>query len=201
MVINIEEVFDLPKKIGKRNFRDILEQSCKYKIIKVDTNNTEDKKIIDYITKAMNNFLGSTKKGGVRYTGKRPNEVGKNMENGIIEEMKKTFLKPTSLGASGYPDLYVEYNSQKVYIELKTSAQTNKVNTHHRLFYFTSGKKINCDAHHLLLQIQIIEEKDKYWRVVSWQLRDLYNLRVGLKTEWNANDADFESAGLLVEGK
>jgi hypothetical protein len=123
------------------------------------------------------------------------------MENGIVEEMKKTkLLKPTELGSSGYPDLYVEYNKQKIYIELKTSAQKKKKETNHRLFYFTSGKKINCDAHHLLLQVQIEEEVDKYWQVVSWQLRDLYNLKVGLKTEWNANHQDFVDSGLLVEG-
>jgi hypothetical protein len=57
------------------------------------------------------------------------------------------------------------------------------------------------DAHHLLLQIQIIEEADKYWKVASWELRDLYNLKVGLKTEWNANQGDFDDAGLLVKGE
>lgn len=136
----------------------------------------------------------------MRYQGDRANDVGKNMESGIIEEMKKTRLKPTQLTSSGYPDLYVEYNLQKIYIELKTSAQKKKKETQHRLFYFTSGKKITCDAHHLLLQLQIEEESGKYWKVVSWQLRDLYNLRVGLKTEWNANNRDFEEAGLIVEG-
>jgi hypothetical protein len=201
MTINIADVFKLSKEIGKKYFRDILILSCNHKIIKVDANTPEDKAIIDFITKAMNNFLNSTRKSGTRYKGNRANDVGKKMEFGIIEEMKKTALLPTQLGSSGYPDLYVEYNTQKVYMELKTSAQSKKKDTHHRLFYFTSGKKISCDAHHLLLQIQIEEEASKYWRVISWQLRDLYNLQVSLKTEWNANDADFEAAGLLMEGK
>ena len=148
----------------------------------------------------MINFLSSTSKSGTRYKGNRANDVGKKLETPIIEEFKKTDLVPNPLGSSGYPDLYVEYKTRKIYIELKTSAQKRKHATHHRLFYFTSGKKITCDAHHLLLQIQIEEEADKYWRVVSWQLRDLYDLRVSLKTEWNANNADFEAAGLLIEG-
>jgi hypothetical protein len=148
----------------------------------------------------MNNFLISTRKAKMRYEGDRANDVGKNMESGIIEEIKKSKLLPTQLGSSGYPDLYVEYKEQKIYIELKTSAQKKKRDTHHRLFYFTSGKKITCDAHHLLLQVQIEEVKDKIWQVVSWQLRDLYNLKVALKTEWNANHQDFVDAGLLVEG-
>ena len=200
MSAQMNEVFGLSKKYGKQNFRDILESSCGYKIIKVDTGNIEDKQMVESVAKAMKNFLNAAKKSGTRYKGNRANDVGKKMETGIIEELKKTDLLPTSLGSSGYPDLYVEYHSHKVYIELKTSAQINKKQTHHRLFYFTSGKKITSDAHHLLLQIQIEEEADKYWRIVSWQLRDLYNLQVGLKAEWNANHADFEAAGLLSEG-
>jgi hypothetical protein len=198
--IKIGNIFDISKKFGKQYFREILESSCKYKIIQIDMNNEDDKKIIEFISKAMRNFMNYTKKSGMRYTANRANDVGKNLESGILEEMKKTPLKPTQLGLSGYPDLYVTYNFQKIYIELKTSAQKKKKDTHHRLFYFTSGKKVVCDAHHLLLQIQIEEEKEKYWRVVSWQLRDLYNLKVALKTEWNANHQDFEEAGLLMEG-
>jgi hypothetical protein len=198
--IKIKDVFELTKKIGKQYFRDILEESCKHKIIQIDMNNNDDNKIVEFINKAMHNFMVSTKKSDTRYKGNRANDVGKKLEPAIIEEMKKTYLTPTPLGSSGYPDLYVEYNLQKIYIELKTSAQKKKKATHHRLFYFTSGKKITCDAHHLLLQIQIEEEQDKYWRVVSWQLRDLYNLKVALKTEWNANNQDFEEAGLLREG-
>jgi len=196
----IRNVFGLTQKIGTQYFRDILESSCGFKLIRIDVKKTRDKQLIDAMSKAMTNFLSSTKKAGMRYKGNRANDVGIKLETGIIEELKKTALVPTALRASGYPDLYVEYKTQKIYIELKTSAQKKKKDTQHRLFYFTSGKKVTCDAHHLLLQVQIDEEADKYWRVVSWQLRDLYNLKVALKTEWNANNADFEAAGLLIEG-
>lgn len=200
MAINLSEVFGLSKKYGKLNFRDVLVAACNYNIVPVDMSNEDDKKIVDLLAKALNNFLSSTEKTGTRYTGNRANDIGKKMETGIIEEMKKTSLKPTQLGSSGYPDLYIEHKSRRIYIELKTSGQKKKKDTHHRLFYFTTGKKITCNAHHLLLQIQIEEEQDKYWRVISWQLRDLYNLKVSLKSEWNANNADFEEAGLLREG-
>ena len=197
----IGDVFSLSQRIGKQNFRDILKSSCGFKLIRIDVTKIKDKQLVDTISEAMTNFLNSTKKAGIRYWGNRANDVGKKLETGIIEELKKTpRLVPTALGSSGYPDLYVGYKAKKIYIELKTSAQKKKKDTHHRLFYFTSGKKVTCDAHHLLLQVQIEEEKDKYWRVVSWQLRDLYNLSVMLKTEWNANNADFEAAGLLGEG-
>ena len=117
-----------------------------------------------------------------------------------MEEMKKTTLNPVKLGSSGYPDLLIVLDGKTSYLELKTSAQKNKKGTHHRLFYFTSGKKIKADAHHLLLQIQISKDMETIWKVEYWELRDLYKLNVGLKTEWNANQADFNNAGLLLQG-
>jgi len=196
----ISDVFKLTKRIGKQNFRDIFAKSCGYKILQINMKKARDKQIIDFISQAMANFLVSSKRSGTRYKGNRANDVGKKLEPAIIEELKKTDLLPMPLGSSGYPDLYLEYHTKKVYLELKTSAQKKKATTHHRLFYFTSGKKVKFDAHHLLLQVQIEEEADKYWRVVSWQLRDLYNLKVSLKTEWNANYADFVASGLLADG-
>lgn len=201
MPIEIKEVFELTHKLGKQTFSDVLKQSCNLQIIPIDPKSTEDKALIDTITKSMNNFLKTGRQASARYKADRVNDAGKKMEGAIVEEMKKTALNPTKLGSSGYPDLLIEFNGKKSYVELKTSAQKNKKDTQHRLFYFTSGKKIKHDAHHLLLQVQISEEADKYWKVEYWELRDLYNLKVGLKTEWNANQQDFDRAGLLTSGK
>ena len=123
MAIDINEVANLSEEIRQTKFRDIQVSTCKYNIIPVNMSNGDDKKIIDSLTKALNNFLSSTKKTGTRYVGNRANDVGKKMETGIIEEMKKTALTPTQLGSSGYPDLYIEHDSQRIYIELKTSAE------------------------------------------------------------------------------
>ncbi len=160
-----------------------------------------DQKLLNTIKAAMDNFMAASRKSGTRYKASRANEAGSKMESAIVEEMKKTSLNPEKLGKTGYPDLKITLDGQTSYIELKTSAQGNKAETHHRLFYFTSGKKIKADAHHLLLQIQICKEAEIYWKVEYWELRDLYNLKVGLKTEWNANQGDFEGAGLLMKGQ
>lgn len=196
----VKSVFGLTKSIGRRPFPEVLTASCGHRIIPIDPANPDDKRLVDAVTKAMRDFLKVSARSGVRYRGNRANDVGKQLEPTIIEEMRKANLSPTPLGGSGYPDLSLEFEGKKVYVELKTSSQKKKHETHHRLFYFTSGKKIKTDAHHLLLQVQIDEEKDKYWKVESWQLRDLADLVVGLKTEWNANYADFEGTRLLSEG-
>lgn len=200
MTTDIKDVFTLTKAFGKHDFSEIVKLSCKLNILPVNLADPKDKLLIDTITKAMTNFLKTGTKQGVRYSANRANDAGQKMEEAIIEEMKKTALKTEKLGSSGYPDLFVELAGNKAYIELKTSAQKNKAQTHHRLFYFTSGKKLKLDSHHLLLQVQISEEKDKIWKVEYWQLRDIHNLKVGLKTEWNANNSDFDKTTLLSKG-
>lgn len=199
--ITIKEISQLPSVLGKRGFSEILVAVCGHSILPMDLTDTADSKLLDTIKQAMDNFMKASRKSETRYKASRANEAGSKMESAIVEEMKKTWLDPEKLGSSGYPDLLIKLDGKTSYIELKTSAQKNKKGTHHRLFYFTSGKKIKMDAHHLLLQIQIVEEVDKYWKVASWELRDLYNLKVGLKTEWNANQGDFDDAGLLVKGE
>lgn len=92
MEAEISKVFSLTKQIGKQPFRDIFSQSCGYRIIPVDIKKASDKKIIEFVAHAMNNFLASSKKSGTRYKGNRANDVGKKMETGIIEELKKTPL-------------------------------------------------------------------------------------------------------------
>lgn len=196
----IREIFGLTRTLGKKPFKDIVKESCGFEITPIVISESHDKMLIDTITKSLKNFLKISRQGDIRYKANRVNDAGKKMESAIVEEMRKTSLNPEKLGSSGYPDLFVTFEGEKCYIELKTSAQRNKAKTHHRLFYFTSGKKIKENAHHLLLQIQISEETDKYWKVEYWELRDLYNLKVGLKTEWNANQQDFENAGLLRKG-
>lgn len=199
--ISFKKISQLPAELKKCSFSDVLVGVCAHRILPIDRTNEEDVKLLDTIKKAMDNFMKASRKSETRYKAGRANEAGSKMESAIVEEMKKTSLNPEKLGSSGYPDLLIKLDGQTSYIELKTSAQKNRRGTHHRLFYFTSGKKIKMDAHHLLLQIQIVEEADKYWKVSSWELRDLYNLKVGLKTEWNANQSDFDNAGLLVKGE
>lgn len=199
--ISFKKISQLPAELKKCSFSEVLAGVCDHHILPIDRTNAEDVKLLDTIKKAMDNFMKASRKSETRYKASRANEAGSKMESAIVEEMKKTSLNPEKLGSSGYPDLHITLDGQTSYIELKTSAQKNRKGTHHRLFYFTSGKKIKMDAHHLLLQIQIAEEADKYWKVSSWELRDLYNLKVGLKTEWNANQSDFDNAGLLVKGE
>ncbi len=204
MPIDIAELFKATftatKLLGRKTFPDLVYTSVQKQVIKLDPNDAHDKLLVDLIVKTMKNFVVATQRQQLRFRGNRANDVGKRMEEAIVEEMKKTKLKPNKLGASGYPDLEIDLDGKITYLELKTSSQKKLKDTHYRLFYFTSGKKIKHDAHHLMLQIQITEESPKIWVVDSWQLRDLHDLQLGLKAEWNTNQQGIDACGTISQG-
>ncbi len=197
---NLEDVFKLKKEVGKIDFSEVLEASCGYNIIAFDSNSPEDEQLLKHLTFALTNFLNLTKKASARFRGQRINDVGKKIENLIVEEIRKTPLEVTKLGSSGYPDFEIKQGERVTYLEMKTTGNIQKSATHHRMFYFSSGKKITSDARHLLLQIQMEEESNKYWKVISWEIRDFSKLKVGLKTEFNASFQDFDKTDLLDSG-
>jgi len=198
--IGLGKIFGLRKKVGKLPFSKVLTSSCGYKIIPFNPTNPEDEALLNNLSHALDNFVKLTKKTGTRFRGERINDVGTKIESLILEEIRKTPLEVIKLGKSGYPDFEIRQKNRITYLELKTTGNIRKNETHHRMFYFTSGKKISSDARHLLLQFQMEEESSKYWKVVSWQLRDFSKLEVGLKTEFNANFTDFERTPLLKSG-
>lgn len=197
---DLKKVFALRKQLGKRLFSEILESSCGHKTIPINLTDPKDSSLIKHLVFALNAFITLTKKSGQRFHGNRINDIGKKIESLIEAEIRKTPLEINKLGKSGYPDFEIAHNDRITYLELKSTGNINKKSTHHRMFYFTSGKKIKKDARHLLLQIQMEEESNKYWKVVSWQIRDLSGLKVSLKAEFNANFQDFDKTPLLRNG-
>ena len=197
--MELEEIYNFSKKLGKVKFSDLVKHSSGFNIIPIDLTDKLHSEIINKLKLALENFVKTTRKA-TRFTGARVNDIGSTLENTITEEMRKTDLGVTKLSLSGYPDLIIEYKTTTAYLELKSSGNKNKAGTQHRLFYYTSGKKITKNAPHLLLQIELTEVKDKIWAVDSWVLRDLSGLIVSLKTEFNANQKNFDNLGILAEG-
>lgn len=188
--MDLSEIYKFSKDLGRVDFSELVKCSSNFKIIPVSMKNPEHKTIIDLLVKALNNFVKSNRKA-TRFTGNRVNDIGSALEETIRQEILKVKMNAEKLKGSGYPDLMITHNGLTVYVEMKSSGTKNKDTVNHRLFYYTSGKKIKTDAVHLLLQIDLTEEKDKIWIVDGWTLRDLIKLKVGLKSEFNANQKDF----------
>ena len=192
---------EITKKMQGISFKDVIEVTSGYELIPINLQLEEDAELIEKLILSCKNFLMLCKKAKRRFFGNRINEVSRAIENELVEEIRKTGLKPKTLPAMGYPDIeLIDQHGRLTYIEVKISSTVKHSSL--RSFYYTTGKKIKTDARHLLLGLLITEEKDKYWKIEEWTLTDLSKLTVHLKAEFNASNIDiYEPKSILAKSE
>jgi hypothetical protein len=132
---------------------------------------------------------------------RRINEASRFFEDGIHRELNKIpgitcEVPPTRSGEhqrSGYPDLRIVDTASKsvFYLDPKLVEQGSAASTF-RTFYFEPKNetlKITEDAVHLLVGIEH-DGKEREWTFTGWRLVDLSTLRVRLKAEFQASNAE-----------
>ena len=139
---------------------------------------------------------------------RRINEASKFFEDGILAHINQTpglacEVPPTRSGEhqrSGYPDLRITDKESGIifYLDPKLVEQGSAESTF-RTFYFEPKNetlKITDDAVHLLVGIEH-DGKDGQWTFTGWHLVDLSKLRVRLKAEFQASNADLYQKSVL----
>lgn len=139
---------------------------------------------------------------------RRINEASRYFEDGIHAHLNEIpgiqcEVPPTRDGdhqRSGYPDLRITDVESKLifYLDPKLVEQGSADSTF-RTFYFEPKNetlKINDDAVHLLCGIEH-DGKDRLWTFTAWRLVDLSDLRVRLKAEFQASNADLYQKSVL----
>ncbi len=132
---------------------------------------------------------------------RRINEASRFFEDGIHKHLNEVpgilcDVPPTRSGEhqrSGYPDLRIVDTASKLvfYLDPKLVEQGSATSTF-RTFYFEPKNetlKITEDAIHLLVGIEH-DGKESEWAFTGWRLIDLSTLRVRLKAEFQASNAD-----------
>jgi hypothetical protein len=183
-------------------FSDLVAATSQYRVLPIDEKNPQDQELIQLLVKSANKYIALVKRRNIRLRSDRINDVGKNIEEVFLEELKKTELQSVELlGSSGYPDMkIIDSYGRVVYIESKVVSKD--WDSTQRSFYYTSGKKINSDGHHLLIAWDLLEEDDKYWAVTGWKLCDLSKLPIKVKIEFNSsNRAIYQEDSILAASK
>lgn len=136
---------------------------------------------------------------------RRINEASRYFEDGLLARLDAVSgvtcsIPQTRAGTSqraGYPDLRVfnEEDGTVFYLDPKLMEQGSEASTL-RTFYFEPKNetlKITEDAVHLLCGI-VHDGKAGAWTFNSWRLVDLSSLRVRLKAEFQASNAEIYPA-------
>jgi hypothetical protein len=184
----ISSIFLLPKEVGYVTFQEVVRASSGFNVIPFNANEGLDRDLTKTLHNILNKFLKTLTNTRSRLQGLRVNEVGRRIEELLVNELNKESLSVKKLGSSGYPDIEIFHKGRTIYLELKTSSSDE--NSSLRYFYYTNGKKIKCNARHLLLDITVSEENPHYWKIERWALSDLSKLRLRLKCEFNASKND-----------
>ncbi len=139
---------------------------------------------------------------------RRINEASKFFEDGMLARIEampglRCEVPPNRSGEhqrSGYPDLRItdEASGAVFYLDPKLVEQGSAESTF-RTFYFEPKNetlKITDDAVHLLAGIEH-DGKDQQWTFTGWRLVDLSKLRVRLKAEFHASNAELYQKSVL----
>lgn len=148
MVARREEILHsavgLSKELGRVDFPLVVKQSTGFDVIPINRANPSDNTFIDILNGILKKFLKTSASTRSRYQGDRVNEVGRRIEETIVNEMNKLPLAVKRLGKTGYPDIEICYQGLIAYLEMKTSSVKKK--SSFRYFYYTSGEKIKQNA-------------------------------------------------------
>jgi hypothetical protein len=196
---SLSAIFLLSKKVGRVAFSDVVKASSGFNVVPLDaTNDKLDKELISNFNSILSRFLKTSASTRSRFQGSRVNEVGRRIEELLVNELNKQPLSVKKLGSAGYPDIEITHSGRTIYLEMKTSSVI--LDSSFRYFYYTSGKKIKSNAKHLLLDITVSEESPHYWKIEKWALSDLSRLKLRLKCEFNASKSDLldKEARLLL---
>lgn len=139
---------------------------------------------------------------------RRINEASRFFEDAILARINampglRCEVPPNRQGGrqrSGYPDLRVTDSESGLvfYLDPKLVEQNSAESTF-RSFYFEPKDetlKITDDAVHLLAGIEH-DGKDQQWTFTGWRLVDLSKLRVRLKAEFQASNAELYHKSVL----
>jgi hypothetical protein len=171
-------------------------------VIPLDGKNPAHQRITTAIRQALDQTLVELSRpdSPVRQL-RRINEASKFFEELLLEKINRIpglrcIIPPTKSGVtqrSGYPDLKIVdvATGQVAYLDPKLVEAGSERSTL-RTFYYEpkdTTVKINDDAMHLLCGI-LHDGKEGQWTFQTYHLADLSHLRVRLKAEFQASNAD-----------
>lgn len=201
----------LGEKLSERTFDfAVIAEACSGKRVLPLDDSVAHKRVTTAIEQALKETLARLNQADspIRKL-RRINEASKFFEDGILAHINRTpglacEVPPTRSGEhqrSGYPDLRItdEASGHIFYLDPKLVEQGSAESTF-RTFYFEPKNetlKITDDAVHLLVGIEH-DGKDGQWTFTGWRLVDLCKLRVRLKAEFQASNADLYQKGTLT---
>lgn len=181
---------------------------------KLELEGPKDKELINKLEKVSDLAARNAKEDGIFRS--RPNEVGNDMEDYVIDGLASVGWKGRTpkradgkRQSTGYPDIYFEDEyGRPVYFEVKTYNKKT-VSSTQRTFYMSppeEGKeKITKDAFHIVVSFEIgreVRAGTRCYYPKGWKLIDPYSMKMRVKHEFNSSNRElYKKENLIKEAK
>jgi len=198
----VTALMDDERELKGDPFREVIQAATGKRVLPIDTARVADRELVAKIGRALDAVL--LKLNAPESPAKdrrRINEVSALFETAIKAELNAVEgfacdFPPLASGArqrSGYPDLRLvdRQTGRVVYLDPKLYERTSRLSSL-RTFYFEPKRETNKildDAHHLIVGIEH-DGQTGAWKFLNWELVDLANFRVKLKTEFQASNRE-----------
>lgn len=193
-------------------FHIVIKALAGKKVLKIDLNNNNDRKLIEKLSHVAE--IAGKKANKIGIYRNRPNEVGNDIEPYVKDALKNMGFYPETpkrgdgrRQATGYPDIYFKDDiGRHIYLECKTYNKEN-IDTTQRAFYLspsvTGESKVTHDAPHLIISFeikQILRDNKRCYTPVAWKLVDIYSMNLDIKHEFNASNREiYRQEAILAE--
>jgi hypothetical protein len=192
-------------------FSIVIKAITGFTVIPFDKKDASDRKLLEKLVKAIHNATKAAFNKGI-FTN-RPNEVGNHIEPFVRKALNdigvSASIPTTKKGihkVAGYPDIEVNYEKRRTYLECKTYNIKSR-DSSLRAFYLqpSPDSKITSDARHLLVSFEInptTRNGRTAFVPTRWRLYTLHDLKVQVKHEFNASNLNlYDEAYLLAEDR
>jgi hypothetical protein len=193
-----EMALKLHELIGQIKFADMVQGSTGHKVIPVDVDDDPYiRLLIGSLRNAMERYKLNALQSNKVYAGNRMNDVGMSIKNDIAFTLQNTlkYFDAKRIAGVGYPDIEITSRSTltpphpTTYLEIKAS--TMDKDSAFRYLYYSSLGRVQRDAYHLLLDLEMSRKgESNHWVVKDAHVIDLSKVPWTLNTRFEATKRD-----------
>lgn len=186
---------------------DVVYRDTNYNIIKYRGAGAGSAKLVTRITDCVKFIIKHNTK--YRYHVPRINDVNKPLVIDLIQLFYRNNIDVNLLGpGETYPDMMVSLKEDpriKSYLDIKVSTSyqsPKKKNSSYRCVYYTTGRKIKCNAMHLMLRV-FLRRKDmntNIWLPNNQKVYDLYDAPLYLRNEYSILNSELDDLMVFSDG-
>lgn len=212
IIEKIKVLFSKSEQIPRvLDFADVIKALTGCNVRKIDENDSKDKYFLTKIHNICSNFFNEVEvDGGTTITEEDhpPSTISGWINTEIKRRIEHEFNTDVGRQRAGYPRFHFkDEEGIENYMTLKSFHQDTDAGGLRTFYASTRGLNIDSDGRHIAIvfrHVLMSEEQSEDTKIVyftSYQIKDLYNLKISTKIEFSASYDQLNGATTLIQSE